>query len=211
MPSYKLAGANSSVHFKDEKENIQPTFFSIKSFSSGVCINPLNATIILSCASVLLTWPLPILLPRWSTFLQASVVAGSQSGLAHDTIEVRRKDLWYNCDKKYTRSTTVSSGCSSWRASKEHDANNPTEESEEAAAEDAPVFSALAEVSFADTMQVTVALGSMVLVALLDSGSTHNFISGVAARRSDLPLQQRPRLTTTVSASRVSPSFAVRH
>jgi hypothetical protein len=56
--------------------------------------------------------------------------------------------------------------------------------------EDTPVFSlqALAGVAFTDTMKLEVGLGSASLVALLDSGSTHNFISEAAARRSGLPL-----------------------
>jgi hypothetical protein len=45
----------------------------------------------------------------------------------------------------------------------------------------------------------------MALVALLDSGSMHNFISEAAASRSDLPLQQHSRLTTmVVNGERVS-------
>jgi hypothetical protein len=51
----------------------------------------------------------------------------------------------------------------------------------------------------ADTMQVAVMLGATPLVALLDSGSTHNFISEAAARRSGLPQQQRLRLSTMVA------------
>jgi hypothetical protein len=48
-------------------------------------------------------------------------------------------------------------------------------------------------------MQITMVLGTAALVALLDSGSTHNFILEEAARRSGLPLRQRPRLTALVA------------
>jgi hypothetical protein len=70
-----------------------------------------------------------------------------------------------------------------------------------AAKEEAPMLSlqALAGVAFSDTMQLEVQLGSASLVALLDSGSTHNFISEAAALRTGLPLQHRPRLTTMVA------------
>jgi hypothetical protein len=51
----------------------------------------------------------------------------------------------------------------------------------------------------AGTMQIAVALGVAPLVALLDSGSMHNFISEEAARRSGLPLHQRPLLTALVA------------
>lgn len=58
---------------------------------------------------------------------------------------------------------------------------------------------ALAGVAFTDTTQLEVGLGSASLVALLDSGSTHNFISEAAAARTGLPLQHRPRLTAMVA------------
>jgi hypothetical protein len=62
---------------------------------------------------------------------------------------------------------------------------------------EAPCFSlqAVAGVPMAGTMQIAVALGVASLVALLDSSSTHNFISEEAARRSGLPLRQWPHLT----------------
>jgi hypothetical protein len=66
---------------------------------------------------------------------------------------------------------------------------------------EAPCFSlqVVAGVSMAGTMQIAMALGVASLVALLDSGSTHNFISEAAARRSGLPLHQRPHLTALVA------------
>jgi hypothetical protein len=48
-------------------------------------------------------------------------------------------------------------------------------------------------------MQIAVVLGVASLVALLDSGSTHNFISEEAVQRSGLQLRQRPRLTALVA------------
>jgi len=58
---------------------------------------------------------------------------------------------------------------------------------------------ALAGVAFTDTMQIAVGLGAASLVALLDSGSTHNFISEAAAHRSGLPVHRRTRLTAMVA------------
>jgi hypothetical protein len=68
---------------------------------------------------------------------------------------------------------------------------------------EAPCFSlqAVAGVPMAGTMQITVALSVASLITLLDSGSTHNFISEEAARRSGLPLHQRPCLTALVANS----------
>jgi hypothetical protein len=76
-----------------------------------------------------------------------------------------------------------------------------TEIAEDVRTEDTPVFSlqALAGVAFTDTMKLEVGLRSASLVALLDSGSTHNFISEAAAHRTGLPLQHRPHLTTMVA------------
>jgi hypothetical protein len=48
-------------------------------------------------------------------------------------------------------------------------------------------------------VQLKVELGAASVVALLDTGSTHNFISEAAALSSGLPIQPRPRLTATVA------------
>jgi len=115
--------------------------------------------------------------------------------------ERRRLGLCYNCDEKYTRGHN--------RVCRRIffvDGVTITEEEEAAAAvanpdAEAPVFSlqAVAGVPVCDTMQVPVDVGAVSLVALLDTGSTHNFIGEEAARRSGLEVQQRPRLTATVA------------
>ncbi|XP_066384984.1 uncharacterized protein [Miscanthus floridulus] len=58
---------------------------------------------------------------------------------------------------------------------------------------------AITGVHFSDMMQIQVALGDTSLIALLDSGSTHNFISEAAAQRTGLPLQHHPHLMATVA------------
>ncbi|XP_066344504.1 uncharacterized protein [Miscanthus floridulus] len=66
---------------------------------------------------------------------------------------------------------------------------------------EAPVFSlhAVAGVACGGTMQLIVAVGAASLVALLDSDSTHNFISAGAADRTGLRVEPRPRLTAVVA------------
>jgi predicted aspartyl protease len=44
-----------------------------------------------------------------------------------------------------------------------------------------------------------VLLGAATFVALVDTGSTHNFIGEAAARRTGLHIEPRPRLTATVA------------
>ena len=48
-------------------------------------------------------------------------------------------------------------------------------------------------------MQVHVLVGSTPLIALLDTGSTHNFIAETAATRSGLPIQSQPHLRALVA------------
>ena len=65
---------------------------------------------------------------------------------------------------------------------------------------------AIVGVRIHETMQIHLKLGDTSLVALLDSGSTHNFISEAAAQWMGLPLQHHPRMTATLAnGERVSP------
>ena len=114
--------------------------------------------------------------------------------------ERRRLGLCYNCDEKFSRGHNRV-----WKrlffldgTVEDDDTEEPTEE---AGSEESPAFSlqAIAGVRLSNTMQVHVQLGTTCLVALLDSGSTHNFISDDAAQLTGLPLQLRPRLTATVA------------
>ncbi|WVZ65096.1 hypothetical protein U9M48_014517 [Paspalum notatum var. saurae] len=90
--------------------------------------------------------------------------------------ERRRKGLCYNCDEKYTHGhNRVYQRLFLLEGIEEDGEEGPTEDSEEPAAEDAPIFS------------------------YRPSPGTHNFISETAARRSGLPLQQHPRLTAMVA------------
>lgn len=121
-----------------------------------------------------------------------------------DQEEHRRLGLCYNCDEKFRRRHNQVCKQLFLLDSAMKDTEDVPESSEEKATTEAsPHFSlhAIAGVWFSDTMQLRVQLGDTSLIALLDSGSTHNFISEAAAQRTALPLQRqrRPRLTATVA------------
>jgi hypothetical protein len=125
--------------------------------------------------------------------------AGNQRRLTpEEQAEHCRLGLCFNCDEKYSRGHNRFCRRIFFVDGVEID---DTDDAAAGADNEAPCFSlqALTEVAMADTMQITVVLGATSLVALLDSGSTHNFISEEAARRSGLPLRQRPCLTAMVA------------
>jgi hypothetical protein len=116
--------------------------------------------------------------------------------------ERRRLGPCYNCDDKFTRGRNrVCKRLFLLEGFEEEDDGVATKTAEDVRTEDMPVFSlqALAGVAFTNTMKLEVGLGSASLVPLLDSGSTHNFISEAAARQTGLPLQHRPCLTAMVA------------
>jgi hypothetical protein len=123
--------------------------------------------------------------------------AGIQRRLTpEEQAERRRLGLCFNCDEKYSRGHNRFCRRIFFIDGVEID---DTGDAAAGADNEAPCFylQALAGVPMADTMQIAVTLGATSLIAL-DSGSTHNFISEEAARRSGLPLRQRPHLTAMV-------------
>jgi hypothetical protein len=114
--------------------------------------------------------------------------AGNQRRLTpEEQADRRRLGLCFNYDEKYLRGHNRFCRRLFFIDGVEIDDTGDT-----AAGADnvAPCFSlqALAGVPMVDTMQIAVMLGATSLVALLDSGSTHNFISEEVTRRSGLPL-----------------------
>ena len=123
---------------------------------------------------------------------------GSRRLSPEEMADRRRQGLCFNCNEKYSRGHNrfcrrifFLDGVEIEEAEAETGATET----------DAPCFSLQAVVGVApgDTMQIAVTLGPVSLVALLDSGSTHNFISAVAAHQSGIPIQRRPRLTAMVA------------
>jgi hypothetical protein len=72
---------------------------------------------------------------------------------------------------------------------------------EDTADTETPVFTlhAMAGVPVGNPILLQVTLGAASLVALVDTGSTHNFIGEAAAHRTGLSIQPRPRLTAMVA------------
>lgn len=58
---------------------------------------------------------------------------------------------------------------------------------------------AVTGMAMCNTVQLHVAVDAATFFALIDTGSTHNFIGEATARRSSLTIEPRPRLTVTVA------------
>ena len=118
--------------------------------------------------------------------------------------ERRRLDLCYNYDEKYTRGhNRVCKHLFLLDGAVEVDDAADDTAAEDEAVEEAPTYSlhAVAGVRAHDSLQFCVLVAGVPLIALLDNGSTHNFISEGVAQQIGLPIQSRPRLTTTVANS----------
>jgi hypothetical protein len=116
--------------------------------------------------------------------------------------ERRRLGLCYNCDEKFGWGhNRVCKRLFLLDCAMEDDIDEAAVGAELAQTEESLAFSlhAIAGVRLTDTMQIDINLVGNAFIALLDSGSTHNFISESVAQRTGLPLQHRPRLTATVA------------
>jgi hypothetical protein len=113
--------------------------------------------------------------------------------------ERRRLGLCFNCNEKYFQGHNRTCRHIFYVEGVELDASDAAPEAAEPAA-DTPVFSlhAVAGVRACGTMQIWVKVGAAILIALLDTGSTHNFI-GEETVRTSLQVQARPRLTARVA------------
>jgi hypothetical protein len=106
--------------------------------------------------------------------------------------ERRKQGLCYNCDEPYVQGHKCARLF--YLEAADYIVEEPDDDNVEEPAADAantefdsekPMISlaAIAGVRTEDTMQVYVQLGNHQFVALLDSGSTHNFVRGDVARR----------------------------
>ncbi|XP_066355020.1 uncharacterized protein [Miscanthus floridulus] len=108
--------------------------------------------------------------------------------------DCRSKGLCYNCDEPYVRGHRCQR-LFYLEVTDFHDSEPPLpdeEQSPQPAVDELPpliLLSAITDIRTVDTMQVHIAIGNYELTALIDSGSTHNFISSAAARRVGLHFQ----------------------
>ena len=145
-----------------------------------------STTVSRAGARPLLPAPAPrLLLPAPATTSPPAAIEGRppiKRLTSAEQEERRRLGLCYNCDEKFSRGhNRVCKRLFFLDGTVEDD--DTEEPTEEAGSEESPAFSlqAIAGVRLSNTMQVHVQLGATRLVALLDSGSTHNFISEDAA------------------------------
>ena len=106
--------------------------------------------------------------------------------------ERRKMGLCYNCDEQYIRGHKCARLF--YLEASDYIVEEPDDTEDAPAAPpfdpDAPMISlsAITGIRAEKTMQLHVHIGAHQFTALLDSGSTHNFISTEAARRADLQL-----------------------
>jgi hypothetical protein len=124
--------------------------------------------------------------------------------------ECCRLGLYFNCNEKYFRGHNRTCRRIFYVEGVELNAADATPEDADPVA-NALVFSlhAVAGVRACGMMQIRVKVGAATLVALLDTGSTHNFIGEEAVVRTSLQIRARPRLAArwpTRSTSRARDS-----
>jgi hypothetical protein len=107
--------------------------------------------------------------------------------------ERRRMGQCFNCDEKYVRGhNQICKRLFLLELSEEHEDKVQLEVLQIS-------LSAITGISSSENMQIMLRIGSVQLRALLDSGSSHNFISEKAATMVELPLQGRANLFATVA------------
>lgn len=163
--------------------------------------------------------PKPSALAQIVTSSSTSVAASSQTvtvagwtikHMSPEEMEAGRRDgLCFNCDEKYVRGHNKV--CAHLFLLDLHD---DEDEELEAVDTEEPLISlyTIAGVCTGDTMQVSTIMGGATLRALLDSGSTHNFIFEEAATHTNLQYQPYSQMKVTVAnGERVPCMGVVRH
>ena len=148
--------------------------------------------------------PPPLLaLPAPPAAAQQGRAEGNQRRLTPEEMaERRRQGLCFNCNEKYSRGHNRFCRRIFFMDGVEiDDVDRGAADQEDDAAAETPVFSlhAVAGVAVGAPILLRVTLGAATLVALVDTGSTHNFIGEAAAHRTGLAILPRPRLTATVA------------
>jgi hypothetical protein len=112
--------------------------------------------------------------------------------------ERRKQGLCYNCDEPYVQGHKCARlfylEASDYIVEEPDDFEDVAPTTPGAAGQDPPVISlaAIAGIRTEDTMQVYVQIGNEQFIALLDSGSTHNFVREDVARRVGLQFTPCP-------------------
>jgi len=112
--------------------------------------------------------------------------------------ERRRQGLCFNCDEQYVRGHKCQR-LFYLEVTDPDDTDLPEETTHQEEPPPLIALHAITGIRSADTMQIRVAIGPHVLTALLDSGSTHNFVSEVAAHRVALRFDDSSGARVTVA------------
>ncbi|XP_068649575.1 uncharacterized protein [Aristolochia californica] len=123
----------------------------------------------------------------------------------------RATNLYYNCDETYTQGHICKSLF--WLKVDDSEETPPLEKVEEPEMEEPAIsLHAMIGLHSTNTMQVRSGLQHLQLLALVDSGNTHNFISQPAAQQLSLLIQQNTGISVSVangekiSSARVYPA-----
>ncbi|XP_068649560.1 uncharacterized protein [Aristolochia californica] len=110
----------------------------------------------------------------------------------------RAQGLCFNCDKKYK--TNHQCKRLLWlEVDDPEEGDLPEEEDQNEVEEPAISLHAMTGLHSTNTMQVHATIKHLMLLALVDSGSTHNFLSQLATQQLGLSLQQNSGISVSVA------------
>ncbi|XP_068639395.1 uncharacterized protein [Aristolochia californica] len=121
--------------------------------------------------------------------------------------ERRSKGLSYNCDEQYT----FSHQCKKlfWLEMKDEEEAKNSEVEQLEVEEPAISLHTITGLQSTTTMQVCAVVNEQPLLSLVDSGSTHNLLSFMAAKFLKLPIQTWPGASISVANGEKVPSYGI--